>query len=330
MKRIVYLLAVTVLLASVTISCKTKVTSVALNKTELTLSVGNTEPLIATVLPDDASNKAVSWKSNNPAVATVDNGKIVAKTEGITTITVISIDGNKTASCTVIVIAPIEEPEMIFVEGGTFMYGLNDEEFKEWAEMTGWEEGNELDWGVCYPQVQKTVSSFYIAKYPVTQKLWKQVMGTFPNEFIDSDYGKGDNYPIYYVRFLDVVEFIKKINIYTGKNYRLLSFVEWEYAAKGGNKSKGYKYSGSNNLDEVAWCDNISHPVGEKLPNELGIYDMTGNVAEWTYGMSTTYVPSQKTQGELIRGNCWFVSFASWQIVYYCNYYNGFRLALSE
>ena len=333
MKKVIILVA-TALLSAVTISChKDKVTDVRLNKTELTLLIGDTANLIATVLPENAENKAVSWKSNNPATATVDNhGKVTAIDTGTAIITVITEDGEKTATCKVTVTAeppePIEEPEMVFIEGGTFMYGLTQEEFEEWEEMTGWKEGDELDWCLHYPQEQKTVGSFYIAKYPVTQKLWKQVMGTLPQYIINDQ--MGDDYPIYYVSALDVAEFIEKLNLTTGKNYHTPSSVEWEYAAKGGNKSQRYKYSGSNNLDEVAWNErDKKHPVGEKLPNELGIFDMTGNVEEWICGYGWGKGPTLKTNVAETRGGSWFLSFASWQIVHYRTYNTGLRLALS-
>ena len=91
--------------------------------------------------------------------------------------------------------------------------------------------------------------------------------------------GEGDDYPMYYVSWDDVQEFVHKLNATSGKNYRLPTEADWEYAARGGNQSQGYKYSGSNNPDDVAWySDNSTHPVGGKSPNELGIYDMSGNV----------------------------------------------------
>jgi len=264
--RFLHILAAAALLTAAMVSCKKpqEVTGVELNKTELTLVVGDTETLIATVLPEDAENKAVTWKISDRSVVAVSDGKITAKLAGTALITVTTADGNKTASCTVTVIEnkpPIEEPEMVFVEGGTFWIGCTNEESVSLSEP---------------------VKSFYIAKYPVTQKLWKDVMETLPQ----LNCGVGDSYPIYNVSWIDVYIFIGRLNLVTGKKYYFPSSEEWEYAAKGGNKSKGYKYSGSNNIDEVAWynenSNNLTHPVGEKLPNELGIYDMTGNVWEWT------------------------------------------------
>jgi formylglycine-generating enzyme required for sulfatase activity len=123
------------------------------------------------------------------------------------------------------------------------------------------------------------IKNFKIGKYEITQAQWQAVMGNNPSEFV------GDDLPVGNVSWDDVQEFLSKLNATTGKNYRLPTYSEWKYAASGGNKSKGYKYSGSNNSDEVAWYNDNSdgkpHPVGTKAPNELGIYDMSGNVYEW-------------------------------------------------
>ncbi|GHT18370.1 hypothetical protein AGMMS4957_00560 [Bacteroidia bacterium] len=133
-----------------------------------------------------------------------------------------------------------------------------------------------------------TISSFQIGKYEVTQKQWQDVMGSNPSNF------KGDNLPVETVSHDDIQTFLTKFNAQTGKNYRLPTEAEWEYAAKGGQSTHNYEYSGSNTLDDVAWyADNSSiktHIVGTKAANELGIYDMSGNVREWCsdwYGYST-------------------------------------------
>ena len=175
--------------------------------------------------------------------------------------------------------------EMVFVEGGTFTMGNTDsidEKSKYRVDFRS------------KPEHEVTVSSFYIGKYEITQSQWEAVMGTTIRQQHDKArapsgfngiHGEGGNYPMYYVSWNDAQEFIRRLNAGTGKKYRLPTEAEWEYAARGGNKSEGYIYSGSNVLDDVAWSSHnssgSSHPVGSKQPNELGIYDMSGNVREW-------------------------------------------------
>ena len=155
---------------------------------------------------------------------------------------------------------------MVWVEGGTFRMGATSE------------QGSDA-WNDEKPVHSVTLSSYYIGKTEVTQALWKAVMGSNPSEF------KGDNRPVERVSWNDCQAFIRKLNALTGQNFRLPTEAEWEFACRGGNNSRGYKYSGSNYIDNVAWYDGNSgdktHPVATKSPNELGIYDMSGNVWEW-------------------------------------------------
>jgi formylglycine-generating enzyme required for sulfatase activity len=156
--------------------------------------------------------------------------------------------------------------EMVQVQGGTFTMGCTSE------------QGSDCGDGA-KPAHSVTLSSFSIGKYEVTQAQWKAVMGNNPSKF------EGDNLPVEQVSWDDIQEFLRKLNALTGKRYRLPTEAEWEYAARGGNASGGNKYSGSNNIDDVAWYDGNSdsktHAVGSKRSNELGIYDMSGNVREW-------------------------------------------------
>jgi formylglycine-generating enzyme required for sulfatase activity/fibronectin type 3 domain-containing protein len=172
--------------------------------------------------------------------------------------------------------------EMVPVEGGTFVMGASEDDSQaEYSE---------------HPAHNVTVSSFQIGKYEITQRQWKDVMGQWPLEapIPTHDVGLGDDCPIYNVSCENVDQFLRVLNYRTGKKFRLPTEAEWEYAARGGNRSQGYKYSGSNTIDDVAWYPESvakvdasgallspAHPVGTKLPNELGIYDMSGNVFEW-------------------------------------------------
>lgn len=168
--------------------------------------------------------------------------------------------------------------EMVAVEGGTFNMGAqsSDPDAANY-DSDAWEEES--------PVHQVTLSDYYIGKYEVTQGQWVAVMGSWPNDVPSSEYGAGDDYPAYLVSWNNCQEFIDRLNSLTGKKFRLPTEAEWENAARGGNKSKGFKYSGGNDIDSVGWYEYNSkwhtHPVGMKLPNELGIYDMSGNVDEW-------------------------------------------------
>ncbi len=175
--------------------------------------------------------------------------------------------------------------EMVRVEGGAFTMGCTSEQGDDCLD-------NEK------PAHSVTLSSYYIGKYEVTQGLWKAVMGNDNNPSYGR--GHGDSMPVESVSWDTIVNvFIPKLNKLTGKTYRLPTEAEWEYAARGGNKSGGYKYSGSNNIEDVARFTSyttigeiLPHKVGAKSPNELGIYDMSGNVDEW---VSDWYGPYSST-----------------------------------
>ena len=166
--------------------------------------------------------------------------------------------------------------DMVEVRGGTFRMGATSE---QGSDVSRDEK----------PVHSVTLSGYYIGKTEVTQELWQAVMGTTLTDFASQlgvcTYGVGDDYPMYFISWDDCKEFIGMLNEITQMNFRLPTEAEWEFACRGGNNSRGYKYSGSNYIDNVAWYwDNSgkkTHPVATKLPNELGIYDMSGNVWEW-------------------------------------------------
>lgn len=189
--------------------------------------------------------------------------------------------------------------EMVKVEAGTFMMGATSEMQKPWYDEK--------------PVHQVTLTNdYYMGKYEVTQNLWKAVMGRNPSKF------KGDDLPVEKVSWDDCQEFISKLNSMTGRKFRLPTEAEWEYAARGGKKSRGYQYSGSSKMSEVAWytanSGSKTHPVGKKQANELGLYDMTGNVLEWCQDWYGSYVSSSQTNPtgafsgffRVFRGGSWY------------------------
>ena len=184
---------------------------------------------------------------------------------------------------------------MVSIPGGTFQMGSEDSDA----------DSDEK------PVHQVTLSDFSIGQTEVTQELWEAVMGSNPSNF------KGAKRPVEMVSWNDCQTFITKLNELTGKKFRLPTEAEWEFAARGGSNSLGYKYAGSNSIDDVAWytvnSGSTTHEVATKLPNELGLYDMSGNVWEWcqdwygSYGSSNQTNPTGATSGSrrVLRGGSW-------------------------
>lgn len=247
--------------------------------------------------------------------------------------------------------------EMVFVEGGTFLMGAQATNSPSY-DWQGVQTANSLNYDSDAsshesPVHEVTLSSYYIGKYEVTQGLWEYVMnysgkaadGTqlspvgpyFGSSTPSSSYGVGTDYPVYYISYTDVTNyFLPRLNKITGKNFRLPTEAEWEYAARGGQKdeytrthtsltptiySTGTycKYAGGNTVGDVAWhygnSGSQSHPVGTKAPNALGLYDMSGNLYEWCsdwYG-SSYYSNSAQTNPQgpasgsnrVMRGGGW-------------------------
>ena len=218
--------------------------------------------------------------------------------------------------------------EMLLVEGGTFEMGGADEDAYEDEK----------------PIHEVKVSSFYMGKYPVTQALWKAVMGVENNP----SFFRGDKRPVECVSWEEVQEFIATLNKKTNQKYRLPTEAEWEYAARGGakGKEKNYLYSGSNKLKEVGWYNTNSYDetkeVGLLRPNVLGINDMSGNVFEWCqdwYGGSEYYQecldkglvenpqgPSEGTN-RVFRGGSWYFNPEICRCTYRLNWIPDFRLS---
>ncbi len=210
---------------------------------------------------------------------------------------------------------------MVPVEGGTFTMGAlaDPDKDKMEKEAPKGKKEDKVDDDES-PVHQVTISSFSIGRYEVTQDEWEAVMGDTPSYF------KNGSLPVECVSWEDCQVFISKLNAMTGKQFRLPTEAEWEYAARGGNKSKGYSYAGGNDLDSVAWYEKNAygrrwsnnnygtHPGGQKKPNELGLYDMSGNVWEWCSDLYGDYAPSAQkdpagaTKGSfrVCRGGCWF------------------------
>ena len=224
---------------------------------------------------------------------------------------------------------------MVKVTGGTFQMGATSEQGSYYSDER--------------PVHQVTLSDYCMGETEVTQELWRAVMGNNP-----SYYSGSDNLPVEMGSWDDCQKFITKLNQLTGQNFRLPTEAEWEFAARGGNLSKGYKYAGSNQIDEVAWYYNNSssktHPVGTKTPNELGLYDMSGNVWEWcedwygSYSSNNQTNPTGPSSGSyrVLRGGSWLDSAGYCRVSYRgdyfpsCSYYSypsfryfyfGFRLA---
>lgn len=198
---------------------------------------------------------------------------------------------------------------MVGVQGGTFTMGATPE---QGDEAQDWEK----------PAHQVTVPSYSIGQTEVTQELWQAVMGSNPSNFTENL-----QRPVEHVTWNDCQNFINALNQLTGKTFRLPTEAEWEFAARGGNMSQGYMYAGSNELDEVAWFyDNsylvgssdpnyATHAVATKAPNELGLYDMSGNVFEWCQDWYASYSSEAQTNPtgpdsgtvRVYRGGAWNV-----------------------
>lgn len=196
--------------------------------------------------------------------------------------------------------------EMVKVPGGSFQMGSYSQYSNE------------------QPVHTEVVGTFYIGKTEVTQRLWSAVMGNNPSRF------RGENMPVENVSWYDCQEFVERLSRLTGRIFRLPTEAEWEYAARGGQKSRGYEYSGSNDIYRVAWyTDNsgeTTHPVAQKLDNELGIYDMSGNVWEWcSDSYSSSYSSPCNSSDRVLRGGSWHSNAVYCRVANRHNYSPGNR-----
>jgi len=251
--------------------------------------------------------------------------------------------------------AQVTEPDMIFVKGASYKMGKADGDDDE------------------MPLHKVTLNSFYISRTEITVKLYREFCEMTDHEFPSApshsrdartgedwyyehenvkDWVWKDNYPISNVSWNDAKAYCDWLSDFTGRKYRLPTEAEWEYAARGGNKSKGYLYSGSNKSTDVSWYDETTdesglRAVGTKKPNELGIYDMSGNVWEWCndYYNSTYYSKSPKNNPQgpskglfrVIRGGSWY--YGEWMSRVFTrdgprpmekNWNYGFRVVLTQ
>ena len=199
--------------------------------------------------------------------------------------------------CLVVKVNDTLSINLMCVEGGTFMMGSDAPDAQADEQ----------------PVHEVTLSDYYIGQTEVTQHLWKAVMGSGNNPSAT----KGNNLPVTDITWDETQQFVERLSELTGLRFRLPTEAEWEYAARGGQRSKGYTYAGSNDIDQVGWYNvnssNKTHIVGQKQPNELGIYDMTGNVWEYCYDWHTPYAAQAQTNPtgaatgdkHVLRGGCY-------------------------
>jgi formylglycine-generating enzyme required for sulfatase activity len=192
---------------------------------------------------------------------------------------------------------PLSGIDFVAVKGGCFRMGNN----YGWDDT--WDEK---------PEHEVCLSNFYLGKFEVTQKQWQALMGSNPARFKEC----GPDCPVESISWQDIQEFLKRLNKKSGKRFRLPTEAEWEYAARSGGRKE--RFSGGNSLSQLGWYQensaNVIHPVGQKQPNGLGLYDMSGNVWEWVqdwhspeyYGQSLRNNPQGPAKGacRVVRGGC--------------------------
>lgn len=285
-----------------------ELSSITLEDKYLTMNVDESRTMVVTLTPNTVDITDLVWSSSDINVVKVDGGVVTAVGPGVCDITV-QCQG-KQASCKIAVMKTVIVNgvpfDMLPVEGGTFMMGAAQGEI----EAMSYES----------PRHQVTLSDFMIGQTEVTQEMWHAVMNYTPGHF-----KRNPKHPVENVSWEDCQEFIKKLNEMTGLQFHLPTEAQWEYAARGGNQSLGFKFAGGGDISEVAWYYNNSgklgeehqdygtHDVGLLKPNELNLYDMSGNVREWCkdyyspYSAADQVDPQGPAIGSMIvyRGGSW-------------------------
>ena len=264
---------------------------ITISPATIEIKTGKTARFTATsAIPSgQPQNQDPLWEVTGGCGTIDQNGLFSASRSGSCTVTVSLRDNDNkkiTDSAAVTIKAPTLDDvvgDMVQVRGGTFTMGCTTEQ-ESYCSNSGFDR----------PAHQVTLGDFYIGSYEVTQFLWKEIMGLNYNPSRNRE----DNLPVENVRWDDIQTFLERLNDRTGRSYRLPTEAEWEYAARGGNQSTRLIYSGSNTLDDVGWyadnSDGKTQPVGMKQPNELGLYDMSGNVDEWVNDYFSYYTDGSK------------------------------------
>lgn len=276
--KTVYKVFAVVALVILCFSCKkTEPTTLTLSKNISTVQVGKNDTIAVTATPV-IEGVSVTVESSNEEIATakIAAGKciITGASRGLATVTVAYNGLTAVVNVNVFNQDQVEKrwPDELNTTMGKFIKIQRDSVNAFQMGSTDGETDEQPVHGVILSK------SFYMAEFELTQELWESVMGSNPSVDVNP------KYPVNNVSITNVQSFIANLNKATGRSFRLPTEAEWEFAAKGGVKSNGYKYSGSNNLDDVAWFDDnagdLPREVGKKQPNELGLYDMSGNIQE--------------------------------------------------
>lgn len=299
--KTIYKITAIVAIAVLCFSCKkTEPTVLTLSKTESLVQAGKNDTINVTATPAiEGVSLTVESSATDVVTAAIVGDKciITGVARGVATITVTYSDKTAVVSVVVFNQDQVEKrwPDELNTTMGKFIKIQRDSVN---AFQMGSNEGESDEMPVHGVILSK---SFYMAEFELTQELWESVMGSNPSVDVNP------KYPVNNVTVTSVQSFIANLNKATGRTFRLPTEAEWEFAAKGGVKSKGYKYSGSNTLSDVAWFDDnagdLPREVGKKQPNELGLYDMSGNIQELCSDKYAAYKEGTVTDPAATTGN---------------------------